>query len=546
MDDRPHVYELVAETLARLGHRTLFGLLGSGNFKFADHFVRACEGRHVWVRHEAAGVVAADTYAQATRGLGLATAHQGPGFTNTLTALSHSVRERTPLLLVVGETARGRKVNQTMDVDGVARALGAGVERVRTATAVADVARAAARAQRERIPVVLPLPIDLQEERGERSEPEPTGAFNAPRTRPAPADVAAAADLIERSERPLILGGRGAVLAGARGSLEALGEGIGALYATSLRGNGLFAGNPRSLGVCGGFATKRTERVVPEADLVLAFGASLNQWTTMHGTLLGDTAVVQCDADASAIGAHRDVRLALAGDAGEAADALLEELGRRGHAAADGWGELEPYDASDEFDEQPGDGTIDPRQLVVELDRALPPERVVTYDGGHFHWFPTAYLGVPNADSFVAAQGFQSVGLGLGSAIGLATAHPGRPALVLCGDGGTMMSLGELDALTAQRLPVLVAIFNDAAYGAEVHHFGPMGLPTGLVEFGDRDFAAVAGALGARSATVRAPGDVAGPVAAWLGELDGPLVLDCKVNPAVVAERLAEAFKGGA
>ena len=147
------------------------------------------------------------------------------------------------------------------------------------------------------------------------------------------------------------------------------------------------------------------------------------------------------------------------------------------------------------------------------------------------------------------AQGFQSVGLGLGSAIGTSVAYstpPTRPVLALLGDGGAMMSLGELDSLTAQRLPVLVAIFNDAAYGAEVHHFGPLGLPTELVEFGDRDFAAVASALGARAATVRAPEDLAAPVGEWLGALDGPLVLDCKVNPAVRAERLAEAFKGGA
>jgi thiamine pyrophosphate-dependent acetolactate synthase large subunit-like protein len=535
----------VAETLARLGHRTLFGLLGSGNFKFADHFVRHCGGRQVWVRHEAAAVVAADAYAQATRGLGLATVHQGPGFTNTLTALTQAVKEHTPLLLVAGETARGKQLNQTVDVAGAAGALGAAVERVREpATTMEDVARAAERARSERRPVVLPLPIDLQEELGERVELAPSGPLNAPRTRPAPADVAAAADLAERSARPLILAGRGAVLSGARASLEALGERIGALYATSLVGNGLFAGNPRSLGVCGGFSTQRAAALVPEADLVLAFGAGLNQWTTMHGSLLGDTPVVQCDTDPAAIGARQPVRLGLAGDAAEAAAALLEELERRGHRSAGEWGELEP--AGEPFEEEPGDGTIDPRRLVVELDRALPRERAVTYDGGHFHWFPTAFLSVPDADSFVPAQAFQSVGLGLGSAIGVAVAHPGRPVLALLGDGGAMMSLGELDSLAAQGLPVLAAIFNDAAYGAEVHHFGPLGLPTELVEFGDRDFAAIARALGARAATVRAPEDVVAAVEPWLDAPGGPLVLDCKVNPAVRAERLAEAFKGGA
>ena len=341
------------------------------------------------------------------------------------------------------------------------------------------------------------------------------------------------------------------MLADARPALEALGDRIGALFATSLVGNGLFTGNPHSLGVCGGFSSALAARVLPQADVVLAFGASLNEWTTTHGRMLGDAAVVQCDADPLAIGRHRPVRLALVGDAAETADALREELERRGFSSA-GFRKgavaaaLRAYVAADDYAEDPGEGTIDPRSLVVELDRLLPLERSVVYDGGHFHWFPTPYLGVPDADGFVPAQGFQAVGLGLGSAVGAAVARPDRPVLALIGDGGTMMTLGELDAITAQGLDVLVAVFNDGAYGAEVHHFGPMGLPTALVEFGERDFTALAGAVGARAATVRSVGDLAGPVQAWLAQRSGPLVLDCKVNPGVRSERIAEAFRGGA
>lgn len=552
MGDQPRTYQVVAEMLGRLGHRTLFGLLGSGNFKLADHFVRHCDGRYIWLRHEAATVAAADAYAQVTHGLGVATVHQGPGFTNTLTALTQAIKERTPLLLLAADTARGRRVNQAVDEAAVAHALGAAVEQVHGgATAAADIARAAQRAQRERIPVVVPLPIDLQEELGERASGEPAEALNVPRSRPAPADVAAVADLIERSNRPVVLAGRGAVLADARASLEALGDRIGALLATSLVGNGLFAGNPRSMGVCGGFSSKLAERVVPRADLVLAFGAGLNQWTTMHGSMLAEAAVVQCDADPLAIGRHHPIRLGLLGDAAEAADALLEELERRGFSSTgfrdgDVAAELRGYVAADDYDEEPGEGTVDPRSLVVELDRLLPRERSVVYDGGHFHWFPTPYLSVPDADAFVPAQGFQAVGLGLGTAVGAAAARPERPVLALIGDGGTMMTLGELDAITAQGLDVVVAIFDDGAYGAEVHHFGPMGLPTGLVEFGERDFAAIAEAIGARAATITSVEELAQPVAAWLAELGGPLVLDCKVNRQVQAERLAEAFRGGA
>jgi thiamine pyrophosphate-dependent acetolactate synthase large subunit-like protein len=301
--------------------------------------------------------------------------------------------------------------------------------------------------------------------------------------------------------------------------------------------------------VCGGFASRLAERMVRQADLVLAFGAGLNRWTTMHGSLIAGAAVVQCDIEPEAIGREQPVRLGLLGDAAEAAEALAGELERRGHTAAGFRGgaveqEVREYRAADDYDEVREEGLLDPRSLTVALDGLLPAERTVVYDGGHFHWFPTPYLSVPDAAGFVAGAGFQAVGLGLGTAIGAAVARPERPVLLLIGDGGAMMTLGELDAICAQRLPVLVAIYNDGAYGAEVHHFAPMGLPTGLVTFGDRDFAAVARGLGARAATIRATEELAAAVEPWLAERDGPLVLDCKVNRGVVAERLAEAFKG--
>jgi thiamine pyrophosphate-dependent acetolactate synthase large subunit-like protein len=555
MTDRTaKIHALVAETLARLGHDTLFGLLGSGNFKLTDHLVRQHGGRFVWVRHEAAGVVAADAWARVTRRVGLATVHQGPGLTNTMTTLVEAAKARTPLLVLAGDTGRAaRLVNQDIDQREVARAAGAAVEHLYSgASAVEDVARAAARAERERIPVVLSLPIDLQEEEGRRREPPPAPASaSALRSRPAAADVAAVADLVERARRPAISAGRGAVLADARRPLEALAERIGALLATSLIANGLFAGSPWSVGVAGGFSTKLAERLLPQADLVLAFGASLNQWTTMHGRMLGDADIVQCDTDPSAIGRQRPVRLGWVGDAAEAAAALCTELERRGLRAT-GWRkagvaeELRTYRAADDYAPVESDGRVDPRTLTVALDRALPEERTVVMDGGHFHWFPTPFLRVPDPEGFVFTQAFQAIGLGLATAVGAAVARPDRPVLALVGDGGAMMSLGELDTITAQGLDVLVAVYNDAAYGAELHHFGPMGLPTDLVEFGDRDFAALGAALGARSATISSAEDVEESVRAWRRTGGGPLVLDCKVDPRVRAERLDEAFRGGA
>jgi thiamine pyrophosphate-dependent acetolactate synthase large subunit-like protein len=104
------------------------------------------------------------------------------------------------------------------------------------------------------------------------------------------------------------------------------------------------------------------------------------------------------------------------------------------------------------------------------------------------------------------------------------------------------MALGELETAARYRLPMLVVIYNDAAYGAEVHHFGPMGRPVNLARFPDTDFAAIARAAGAEAITVRSSEDLA-PLKSWLGRRDRPFVIDAKVNPDVRAEWLEEAFR---
>jgi thiamine pyrophosphate-dependent acetolactate synthase large subunit-like protein len=172
----------------------------------------------------------------------------------------------------------------------------------------------------------------------------------------------------------------------------------------------------------------------------------------------------------------------------------------------------------------------------------LPTERTVATDSGHFLGYPSMYLEVPDQQGFVFPNAFQSVGLGLASGIGAAVARPDRISVAAIGDGGALMFLGELETAVRYRLPMLVVIYNDAAYGAEVHHFGPMGHPVELARFPDTDFGALARAAGAEGITVRNKGDLA-PLNEWLERRYGPLVIDAKVNPEVRAEWLEEAFR---
>jgi thiamine pyrophosphate-dependent acetolactate synthase large subunit-like protein len=170
----------------------------------------------------------------------------------------------------------------------------------------------------------------------------------------------------------------------------------------------------------------------------------------------------------------------------------------------------------------------------------------VYIDSGHFMGYPAMYMRVPEVRAFVFTQPLQAVGLGLGlgTAIGAAVARPDRLTVAALGDGGTLLGLPDLETVARLGLRMLIVIYNDAAYGAEVHHFGPHGHPLDLVQFPDVDFAALGRAVGLHGATVRTVDDLSA-VTEWLAAGAQPgLVLDAKVIPTVVAEWLEEAFRG--
>ena len=258
--------------------------------------------------------------------------------------------------------------------------------------------------------------------------------------------------------------------------------------------------------------------------------------------------MVQVDLEAEAIGRLHRADVGVVGDAAGAARAIVDELERRGVGGegfrSDGLErEISAGRPRDEPYEDLGTAEyIDPRTLTIALDDLLPEERTVCTDSGHFLGYPAMYLDVPDRQGFVFPNAFQSVGLGLASGIGAAVARPERLSVAAVGDGGALMALGELETAARYRLPMLVVIYNDAAYGAEVHHFGPMGRPVDVARFPDTDFAALARAAGAEGITVRNKGDLS-PVRDWLERRDRPLVIDAKVNPEVRAEWLAEAFR---
>jgi thiamine pyrophosphate-dependent acetolactate synthase large subunit-like protein len=540
------VADVVGATLAALGADHVFGVVGSGNFHVTNALV-AHGARFVATRHEAGAATAADAYARVSGRAAVVTVHQGCGLTNAMTGIAEAAKSRTPMVVLAAEpAATALRSNFRVDQDALARAVGAASDRIHGAdSAVADTARAWYRAVGERRTVVLNLPLDRQAAPAEPAVPP--DALSVHRPRASDEAVAAVADLLARAERPVFIAGRGAL--DARAEVERLAAACGALLATSAVAKGLFAGSDWSVDVSGGFATPLAAELIASADLVVAWGASLNMWTTRHGTLVGSRAtVVQVDVDPDALGAHHRVDLGITGDVRHSADAIRAALPRettgyrtdavRARLRAEGrWRDVAYEDDGDS-------SRIDPRTVTIALDDMLPRERVVAVDSGNFMGYPSMFLSVPDHRGFCFTQAFQSVGLGLASAIGAALATPSRLPVAACGDGGFLMSIAELDTVRRLGLGMLIVVYDDNAYGAEVHHFGPHGYPLSTVVFPDTDLAAIARGHGCAAVTVRQPADLA-PVAAWVaGPRDVPMVVDAKVAAGRPSWWLEEAFRG--
>ncbi|MFJ6087165.1 thiamine pyrophosphate-binding protein [Streptomyces sp. NPDC092369] len=555
------VAEAVGRALTAAGVDHVFGVVGSGNFHLTNAMV-AAGARFVAARHEGGAATMADAYARTSGTVAAVSVHQGPGLTNAVTGIAEAAKSRTPLLVLAAEATQPNS-NFRIDQAVIAHSVGAVTARLTTAhDAVAQALAALHRARHERRTVLLDLPLEVQaldvpDEvaralSAEQGLDAPQAFAPAPEpvpVEPSTAELAELVRLLHRSRRPVFVAGRGARTPDARDALVELGEQHGALLATSAVARGLFQGGDWSLDVSGGFASPLAAELIQGADLIVGWGCALNMWTMRHGNLIGaDATVVQVDDDPSALGVHREVALGVTGDVARTARRALESGGRRREgyrtpeigaalAARARWRDV-PYE---------DEGTrerIDPRTLSIALDGLLPAERVVGVDSGNFMGYPSAYLSVPDHEGFCFTQAFQSIGLGLATTIGAALARPDRLPVAALGDGGFLMSAVELDTVRRLGLPMVVVVYNDDAYGAEVHHFGPEGHPLDTVTFPETDLAAIARGYGFEAVTVRTGADLK-TVEDWLsGPRTAPLLIDAKVTRDHGAWWLEEAFRG--
>jgi thiamine pyrophosphate-dependent acetolactate synthase large subunit-like protein len=531
--DSVNLAQAMARALSDAGVRDVFALMGNGNLRMVHHLVTDHGIAVHHARHEAAAIGGADGYARVSGGVGVATVTQGPGFTNAITSIVTAHRAGTPLVLLTSDsshvpaTVKPFAAVQALDPDLLLGPLRVPTVRATCQSGYSDILAALEQARSGQCLVVLVVPAGddgkpfTGELTGAPARPARTGGPSATQSRDVAEAIERAVSTIQRSERPVILAGRGALEAGE--PIEALAGRLGAVLTTSIGGLGLFAAHPANIGIAGGFSAPEAAAVFAEADCLLVFGAGLNPFTTRKQQLFPSATVIHCDTDPDAFGRFCKADIEIQADAVVAAQAILEGIGdlQRPVWAA--------RDVAVDEEDLSAHGALDPRTVCRVLDRLLPEDRTVVVDAGHFTAFPVLHTRVTRPNGLVWPIDFGAVGSSVGAAVGAAAGRPGTLTVLFVGDGGFFMSMGDFAVPVVERLPLLVVCMNDEAYGSELVHMEEAGIPGDEAVFETPDLAAVARALGFTAARIADLDELEPAVVGW-DPAAGPLFLDCLIR----------------
>ncbi|WP_395709742.1 thiamine pyrophosphate-binding protein [Reyranella sp.] len=548
-DRRIPTYQALVDDLKALGVEQVFGLMSDDTAVFATALDSAGI-RFYGARHENNAIAMAEGFSYRSGGLGIAVIGRGPATANGLHAATYASRSGSKVLIISGEAAvpSGAMNGLGPDYKGFNATAVLAAAGIRTfvatspATARGVLADAIAAAMQGGAAALL-LPVNVQLSDMDQSD----ASLARPRERkpaaPRAQAIEAAAAVVRQSRKPLILAGLGAHRAGAKEALEKLADRTGALLATSARGKDMFRDHPANLGIVGSFSHSAARRLVHEADCVLVFGAGLNLLTMSFGHSLPNVPLVQIDSERGHIGRWHHADVAVVGDARLAAEALIEALPpgsnlERPFRSDETLRFLKGFDIASDFEPANTARTVDPRSLGVALEKLLPANRNLVYDAGNFLGI-VPYLSVPGPGHFKLTSDFASIGLGFGTALGVAKARPDETTVLVIGDGGFLMTMGELETVVREDLPLVIVLMNDCAYGAELHFLKMRELPVAKSVFPDVDYAPVAEAFGFQAATIRTLEDLQ-RIAPLLARPDGPVFLDCKLNAAVAAPFMSE------
>jgi len=545
-DPRPTASRLLVDCLAAEGCEWVFSVPGEETMDILDALADDDRVRHVTTRHEQGAAFMADVYGRLTGRCAVAMATLGPGATNLVTGIADAHLDRAPMVAITGQTGSDKlhkESHQLVDISRMLEPVTKWTTRAGRADTIPEtVARAFRLARLEKPgPTHIELPEDIAAS-GVDPGVQPLPPSRAYFPEPTDEAIAHAASLIAASTRPIVLAGNGVLRQHAADAMRAFARGLHVPVAETFMGKGAMDDRSHlSLMAVGLQARDHVLTGFDRADLVICVGYDLVEYAPSRWNPDGSKRIIHIDTQPAEVDASYRPAVELIGDIDGSLRCLLEAvepLGINGRSASERHASQETLVNLDlrqhlledlrafEDDDAP---VVKPQKAILDLRRALAPHDIVVSDvGAHKIWVARLYQAYePN--TVIISNGFASMGIALPGAIAASLVHPDRRVVALCGDGGLLMNVQELETAVRLRVKTTVVVWRDDAYGLiEWKQRNEFGRPFG-VTFGNPDFVALARSFGIPAFRPASSTDLAGCLSAALA-VDGPALVEVPID----------------
>ena len=538
------------ESLKILGIKDVFGLPGGAIMPFYDELMTQDSIRHILVRHEQGAGHAAEGYALAGGGIGVCIATSGPGATNLVTAIADAHMDSIPMLAITGQVfshLMGTDAFQEVDIVGMTMPITKHSFLVTKAEDVPYVMAAAYQIATEGRPG--PVLIDVTKDAQQGSAPFVwPGRVDLPGFKPVQKahgkQVAAAAQMIAESERPVFYLGGGTIRAKAEKELLKLVETVGAPVITTLTARGVFPdSHKQNLGMPGMHGTVPAVLSLQESDLLIVLGARFDDRVTGKVSEFAPNAkVIHVDIDPAEIGKIREADVPIVGDVREVILDLIPEWEavKKSAKSLKGWWERLDKLVADfplGFDDL-DDGLLAPQGIIKTIGEISGPEAIYAAGVGQHQMWSAQFIEYERPGAWLNSGGAGTMGFAIPAAMGAKVAQPDRTVWAIDGDGCFQMTNQELATCVINNIPIKVAIINNSSLGMVRqwqtlfydgrHSFtdlqpldGPEFIP---------DFVKLADAYGCLGIRVRTEEEVLPAIELALKTNDRPVVIDFIVS----------------
>jgi len=472
--------QALIESLKREKVEVIFGISGGALLPIHDVLCDS-EIRHILARHEQGAAHAADGYARASGRAGVCMATSGPGATNIVTGLANAYLDSSPVVAITGQVNAysantsymiGRDAFQEADIIGITTPITKYNCQVKSATEIPNAVKTTfyiATTGRPG-PALIDLPKDTQTRKAEMEFPDNVQIRGyKPNTEPHPIQVKRAVKLLLKAERPMILAGGGVIISNASPELLQLAELLMMPVATTFMGKSCFPENhPLSMGNIGMHGTRLANKMILEADVLLAVGTRFQDRST--GTLddfCPDATIIHIDIDAAEIGKNVDVDVPIVADAKQTLRLVHQQLVHKIKKR-----ESTPWfnrvkEVKDKFlnEIDLGKGDLTSPKLLKELRKILPENAIVATEVGQNQMWAALHFQTIKPRTFISSGGLGTMGFGFPASIGAKVACPTCPVVDIAGDGSFRMTEQELGTSVTEDIPVIVVVLNNSMLG---------------------------------------------------------------------------------